>query len=136
MKKILYILIAGLCLIPYGVWGLELEDTSYTIEYYYDNILDESQTITEKGKVGDLIIQYPEKKKENYELFYSTIDDEGLTLSEKKEYNEIKVFYTKIGTNNGNMIPPKTGIQEKGANVILPSVLIVALILARKKLKN
>lgn len=136
MKKLLIFIVAGLCLIPYGVWGLKLEDTSYTVEYYYDNILEESITITETGKVGDLIIEYPEQKKEGYELFYSTIDDEGLTLTNNLEFNEIKVFYTKIGTQNGSVLPPKTGIGEKGANIILPSVLIIALILARKKLKN
>lgn len=135
MKKIaILISLIGISLIPCTIKAL-LNEYSYTVEYFYDHILDDKETITLQANEGDLINSYPEKRKQGYELFYSTIDDEGLTITNKKEYNVIKVFYTKIG-DSGDVNPPKTGVHEKGANVILPAVLIIGLFLARKKIKN
>lgn len=135
MKKLLYVLFCTIGFItPIYAKSQELPQYPYVIEYYYDNRLDTKETIQLWAAMGDLITQYPEKNKEGYDLFYSTIDDEGLTISQEPDFNIIKVFYHKIDSENNPKVP-KTGI-ETGANILLPSVMIIGLLLAKEKLKR
>lgn len=67
--------------------------TSYTIEYYYDNILDSSKTEEGYVIVGTIVNTYPDKAGSNYELdkivgmpLVTTINGENL----------IKVYYKSI----------------------------------------
>ncbi len=139
MKKLIYTLLSIiLTMIPFQILAVpsKLPKYPYKIEYYYDNTLDSKETITSSGTMGDLVTNYPNKEKKGYELFYSTIDDEALTISDNPDFNIIKVFYTQINTENGYEKAPKTGIEQKGANIILPLALIVGLLFAKEKMKH
>ena len=139
MKKLIYTLLSIIfAIIPYQILALtpSLPKYPYKIEYYYDNILNNKETITSSGTIGDLITNYPNKEKEGYELFYSTVDDEALTISDNPDFNIIKVFYTKINTENGYEKAPKTGVEQRGASIILPLALVIGLLFAKEKMKH
>ena len=65
----------------------------YTVNYYYDNVLDKDSTDTFKAKYQDVITTYEQKVKTGYVLDKVTGLD--LTISEDESKNVINVYYKK-----------------------------------------
>ncbi|MBV1756906.1 MAG: InlB B-repeat-containing protein [Dethiosulfatibacter sp.] len=63
----------------------------YTIEYYYDDIIDNDKTETETALFGDEINTYPDKNINGYKVDYT--DGLPLTITSDEDANVIKVFY-------------------------------------------
>ena len=76
----------------------------YTVEYYFDGIIDEQLTEEYTALYGDVISEYVDKAKENYILDINNPVNVPLVISEKD--NVIKVYYVY---DEGEIIPPYTG---------------------------
>ena len=63
-----------------------------TVEYYFDNVLDEELTETNPEYYGLEINSYEDKIKDGYE--FSSVEGLGLGVSDNVEDNVIKVYYT------------------------------------------
>ncbi len=63
-----------------------------TVEYYFDNVLDEELTETNPEYFGVEVNSYEDKIKEGYE--FSSVEGLGLVVSDNVEDNVIKVYYT------------------------------------------
>ncbi len=63
----------------------------YTIEYYYDDIIDNDKTETGTALFGDEINTYPDKNINGYKVDYT--DGLPLTITSDEDANVIKVFY-------------------------------------------
>ena len=67
---------------------------SYTVKYYYDDILDDAATETDTATYEDVINSYKDKAKEGYRL--DRTENLPLTISEISENNLIYVYYKLI----------------------------------------
>ncbi len=66
----------------------------YTVEYYYDGIINEDATVKEKAEYGSIITKYADKNITGYKLDKVTgLINGGLTITEKPENNVIRVYY-------------------------------------------
>ena len=65
----------------------------YTVNYYYDNVIDKDSTDTFEAKYQDVITTYEQKVKTGYVLDKVTGLD--LTISEDESKNVINVYYKK-----------------------------------------
>ncbi|WP_027437320.1 VWA domain-containing protein [Lachnospira multipara] len=63
-----------------------------TVEYYFDNVLDEELTETNPEYYGLEVNSYEDKIKDGYE--FSSVEGLGLGVSDNVEDNVIKVYYT------------------------------------------
>ena len=79
--------------ITYGTGSLTiyLATTTYTVQYYYDGVLDPTQTITRAGTQNDTITTYTPRQRDGYELDHT--ENFPLTLSANGNQNIIRVFY-------------------------------------------
>lgn len=93
----------------------------YSIEYYYDNVLDANKTEVLEDLIGKKIEKYPDKIKDGYEL--SKTENLPLIVGEN---DIIKVYYTSKTENI-----PNTSI-NKGKNLLI--YLIILVILGIKKI--
>jgi len=66
---------------------------NYTVNYYYDGILDEDKTDTYTGTYLDVIETYTDKVITGYK--FDKTENLPLTISENKEANVINVYYVK-----------------------------------------
>lgn len=73
------------------------KDYNYTIEYYYDNVIDSAKTETKTEKYNTQITTYPEKLVLGYE--FDKVEGTPLTITENEETNKIKVYYKIINYN-------------------------------------
>ena len=69
------------------------QEYSYTINYYYDGVKDESKTEIFYTFLGDEITTYPDKVEENYEL--EKVETLPLVITENLEENVINVYYIR-----------------------------------------
>lgn len=68
----------------------------YTVEYYYDDVKDENETVTGESQMcGTKINTYTPKLKDGYEL--DRVENCPLTIQADESKNVIKVYYKKIG---------------------------------------
>ena len=65
----------------------------YTVEYYYDGVLNEENTETYTATYQDVIENYEDKNISGYKL--DNTENLPLTISENPEDNVIKVYYVK-----------------------------------------
>ena len=103
----------------------------YTVEYYFDGIIDDQLTEEYTALYGDVISEYVDKTKENYILDINNPVNVPLVISEKD--NVIKVYYVY---DEGEIIPPYTGSTDNGLfNLLffLASVLIITKINLKTK---
>ena len=70
-----------------------LADYSYTVEYYYDEVKDESLTEKSEAEYQDKITTYIDKLKEGYAL--EKTENLPLTITEDPEDNLIKIYYRR-----------------------------------------
>ena len=63
----------------------------YTVEYYYDNVIDDSKTEQIESLYHEEITSYTDKVKEGYKL--DKVEGTPLTISENEDENIIKVYY-------------------------------------------
>ena len=66
---------------------------NYTVEYYYDGVLNEENTETYTATYQDVIENYEDKNISGYKL--DNTENLPLTISENPEDNVIKVYYVK-----------------------------------------
>ena len=66
---------------------------NYTIEYYYDDILDDSKTFKGESLYQNKITEYEEKNEVGYIL--DKVDSIPFTISANEDENIIKVYYVK-----------------------------------------
>ncbi|MBR3613772.1 MAG: MucBP domain-containing protein [Clostridia bacterium] len=66
-------------------------ETVYTINYYYENQLNETKTETIKTQVGTEITEYPDKLEEGYEV--DRVENLPLIIDEDSSKNIINVYY-------------------------------------------
>lgn len=74
-----------------------LNTYSYKIEYYYDNILEETLTENLEAKYGAEIKTYPEKIKTGFKL--DKVENIPLKITDNKQNNVIKIYYTTQTTS-------------------------------------
>ena len=68
----------------------------YTVEYYYDDVKDENETVIGESQMcGTKINTYTPKLKDGYEL--DRVENCPLTIQADESKNVIKVYYKKIG---------------------------------------
>lgn len=65
----------------------------YSIEYYYDNTIDTSKTVTGTGVFGSQITTYPDKVIDGYKL--GSTDNLPMTITSDEDENVIKIYYVK-----------------------------------------
>ncbi len=70
--------------------------STYTVEYYYDNVIDSDKTDRLSATIGDVIDTYVDKCIDGYTLV-STIGL-GLVIDRDPSKNIIKIYYENIGT--------------------------------------
>ena len=75
----------------YAQWTVN--QYNYTVEYYYDGVLDSAETVTTKADYGSVINDYPGKIREGYEL--EKTEGLPLTVGTNETSNVIKVYYVK-----------------------------------------
>ena len=106
-------------------------DLSYSVEYYYDNILDETKTeVYNNVKYGKTIDTYIDKNKDGYEF----IKDSG-SIVIGEDNNIIKVYYGSI-----EVPAPQTGVNGFNNSLLEMIMLIglstfVTLLITRKLVK-
>ncbi len=69
------------------------DEFSYTVEYYYDGIIDDSKTETDKALFESVINNYQDKNKTGYKL--DKTENFPLTITSDSKKNVIKVYYVK-----------------------------------------
>ena len=84
-------------LVLYAQWDDDdpqppVETVNYTVNYYYDNKLDASKTVTGTGTVGEKITSVPDKSGTGYKLDHNNLPFE---LKENSVDNVINVYYVK-----------------------------------------
>ena len=83
----------------------------YTIEYYYDEVKDDSATVTGTADFGSSV-QYPDKAKDGFT--FESADPEALVISLDPAKNLQKVFYVTDNWNDEEDDPNKPdGIPDK-----------------------
>ena len=83
----------------------------YTIEYYYDEVKDDSATVTGTADFG-ATVQYPDKAKDGFT--FESADPEALVISLDPAKNLQKVFYVTDNWNDEEDDPNKPdGIPDK-----------------------
>ena len=65
----------------------------YTVEYYYDNTIDNEKTVTETALFGTEINEYTDKNITGYK--FQKTENLPLTVSSNPENNVIKVYYER-----------------------------------------
>ena len=107
----------------------------YRIEYYYDNVLDESKTDTGIATYQEEISEYEDKNIFGY--MFDKTENRPLIITENKEENVLKVYYI-IDPNNtkdlsytveyykdGQKVEEDTQIQKNTVQVLQPDTLTV-----------
>ena len=69
----------------------------YTVNYYYDGVLDEENTETKVATFGDLIDSYIDKVKDGYRL--ETVENIPLRVVDDPSKNIINVYYVRKDAN-------------------------------------
>ena len=77
--------------------GPEPTEVNYTVNYYYDGVLDTDKTETGTGKVGDKIESVPDKSGTGYCLDHSNLP---FTLTDVAANNVITVYYATDANDN------------------------------------
>lgn len=107
------------------------DNLTYRVEYYYDGNIDSSKTeYFENLTYGDVITNYKEKLPVDYKFVNDTAP---LTIDDTED-NVIKVYYESV--SNGDVTPPKTGINNAGYLSITCIIGMIALSLSKKKQEN
>ena len=70
-----------------------LLDYYYTVEYYYDGVIDNNKTVTSLSKYGNIITEYPDKNITGY--VFEKVEGIPLKITENQRTNVIKVYYTR-----------------------------------------
>ncbi len=65
----------------------------YSVEYYFDGIIDSSMTVTGTANFKDIIDSYTDKVIDGYKL--EKTENLPLTISSNKDANVIRVYYVK-----------------------------------------
>ena len=95
-----------------------LEETltySYTINYYYDEVLNEDETISGKAEEGT-IISYEEKLLDGYELDEENTLATEITISSNEDENILNIYYVSSKTNEEDTADDaqeETGAEEE-----------------------
>ena len=78
------------------IYYYEEQYHNYTVEYYYDNVIDSTKTETLSAPYGVYVYSYPSKKIDGYEL--EKADGLPLQISDNETQNKIQVYYVTKGT--------------------------------------
>jgi len=70
---------------------------AYTVEYYYDEIIDNTKTVTSSAQFGSLISTYTDKNIDGYKLDKTV--NLPLTMTSNVANNVIKIYYVKDNFN-------------------------------------
>ncbi len=87
---------------------------NYTVEYYYDNVKDESKTETAKVTYQDVIEDYIDKNIVGYKL--DKTENLPLTVSENEPNNVIKIYYI-VDDGNTKELSYKVEYYKEGTKV-------------------
>ncbi|MDP3388135.1 MAG: InlB B-repeat-containing protein, partial [Eubacteriales bacterium] len=66
---------------------------AYTIEYYYDNVIDNSKTVNDTALLGSQITTYPNKVITGYKL--DKVETLPMTITNNPANNVLRVYYVK-----------------------------------------
>lgn len=75
----------------------EIGTFEYSVEYYYDNKIDDTKTIKDTKTFGEKVEEVENKNIPGYE--YDKVENLPLTISTNPENNIIKVYYNRILTS-------------------------------------
>lgn len=93
----------------------------YAVEYYYDNVIDATVTVTGSAEIGSAITTYPEKTKDGYALDY--VEGLPLVVSAAEADNVIKVYYATDNWNDeDNTTTGGDGIPDKYQALVIYKV--------------
>ena len=79
----------------------EKAEFSYTVEYYYDNEIDNSKTETKSALFESVINNYTDKNEEGYK--FDKTYNFPLTITSDNKQNIIKVYYITDGSQRKNI---------------------------------
>ncbi len=104
------------------------DDLTYRVEYYYDNVIDDSKTEEYENIVyGTIINKYPDKLTDGYKF---DKDSGELVVTDDKD-NVIKVYYTKI---EEEIAAPNTGVSAKDYLFLILGMLPLGLLSIKREL--
>lgn len=92
----------------------------YKIEYYYDNVKDESKTESKTAEFGTVISTYTNNNRTGYEL--EKAENKPLTITENETNNIMKIYYKQItytinyNLNDGKLSTGKTNVKSYKVN--------------------
>ena len=66
---------------------------NYTVEYYYDEVIDDTKTKTLQETYGEQVNTYPDEPKTGYIL--DRVETLPLVITEDPSNNVLKVYYKK-----------------------------------------
>lgn len=69
---------------------------NYTVEYYYDDVIDNDKTVVKTADFGTTISNYEDKNKTGYELDKEKTGNISLKIGTDETKNKIKVYYKEI----------------------------------------
>ena len=106
----------------------EKAEFSYTVEYYYDNEIDNSKTETKSALFESVINNYTDKNEEGYK--FDKTYNFPLTITSDNKQNIIKVYYITDGSQRKNINYTveyyKDGVkQEKDTQVITKDIQVL-----------
>ena len=84
---------------------------NYTIEYYYDGVIDDSLTVNGTGLYGDTV-SYEPQEKDGYQFVEASA--ENITLGDGE--NVIKVYYEKVPEETTQKTPEETTTKKTPEN--------------------
>lgn len=92
----------------------------YKIEYYYDNVKDESKTENKTAEFGTVISSYTNNNRTGYEL--EKVENKSLKITENETNNIMKIYYKQItytinyNLNDGKLSTGKTNVKSYKVN--------------------
>ena len=119
-----------------NVYYVIRNDLSYTVEYYFDNKIDEDLTEKVENQTFNTVIEeYEDKAKGGY--IFDKVEGTPLTIGTNIEENVIKVYYKKAPKEEAIEIP-QTGVElttrnRNNYNVLIILFNLIALAFATKR---
>ena len=100
------------------IYYYKLKDYGYRVEYYYDEVIDNSKTENKSAKYGEKIDNYTDKVIDGY--VFDKTEGKPLTISTDTSKNVIKVYYVRRAD-----LSYTVNYLEKGTNKVLKTAKVV-----------
>ena len=102
------------------------DDFNYTVKYYYDGVLDDTETERDEAEYQEVITKTPDAEKDKNDKHYVLVDgqDFSITISDDPNENIINVYYisqynitTKVNTHSEEYVDGTVLQNVKGGTI-------------------